>query len=123
MEIKQQIGGIKEKQQEDGKYVSNLSKEVKEGIRSCFVKIEQLGENSKREQTVNHSHDELKTAVLNLQKKVDSRLDLANTTIRCSKTSITSARSNMDKLSRDCATKIHTLESKNTHITEALTEI
>lgn len=122
-EIKQQISGIQEKQQEVGKCVSSLSKEVTENIRSCVVKVEKLGENSKREQTVNHSHDELKTAVSNFQKKVDSRFDLTRTSIQTLETSITSARSSMDKLSRDCTTEFHSLESKNTQIEEALSEI
>ena len=72
-EVKQQIGSIKDKQQEDGKSVSNLSKVVKEDIRSCIVKIDQIGENSKKERIVTNSHDELKTMVLDLQKKVDTR--------------------------------------------------
>ena len=122
-EVKQEISGIKEKQQENGKSVSNLSKEVKDDIRSCVMKIEQLAENSKREPTIDHGHVELKTAVVNLQKKVDSRLDLTSSTIQALETSITSARSGMEKISRDCATELYALDTKSTQITEKLTEI
>ena len=119
-EVKQEI---KEKQQENGKSVSTLSKEVKDDIRSCVMKIEKLAENSKREQAIDHGHVELKTAVVNLQKKVDSRLDLTSSTIQALETSITLARSGMEKISPDCATEFHALDSKSTQITKKLTEI
>ena len=122
-EVKQQISSIKDKQQEDGKSVSNLSKAVKEDIRSCIVKIDQMGENSKKEQIVTNSHDELKTVVLDLQKKVDSRLDSTSTNIQKLETSITSAWSSMNKLSRDCTTEFHNLKSKNTQMSETVMEI
>ena len=96
---------------------------MKEDIRSCIVKIDQMGENSKKERVVTNSHDELKTVVLDLQKKVDTRLDSASTTIQKLETSITSAWSSMNELSRDCATEFHNLESKNTQISETLMEI
>ena len=122
-EVKQEISGIKEKQQEDGKSVYNLSNGMKEDIRSCVMKIEKLADNVKREQTIDHSHAELKTAVVNLQKKVDSRSDLTSSTIQTLETSMTLIQSSMQKISRDCATEFHALESKNTQITETLTEI
>ena len=82
-----------------------------------------MGENSKKERIVPNSNNELKTVVLDLQKKVDTRLDSARTTIKKLETSITSAWSSMNKLSSDCATEFHELESKNTRIRETLMEI
>ena len=96
---------------------------VKEDIRSCIVKIDKMGENSKKERIVPNSHNELKTVALDLQKKVDTRLDSTSTTFQKLETSITSAWSSMNKLSPDCATEFHKLESKNTQIRETLMEI
>ena len=96
---------------------------MKEDIHSCIVKIDQMGENSKKERIFTNSHDELKTVVLDLQKRVNSRLDSASTTIQKLETSITSAWSSMNKLSRDCTTEFHNIESKNTQILETLMEI
>ena len=55
------------------------------------MKIEKFEDNSKREQTINNNHDELSTAVIILQTKVDSRLDLTSSTMQMLETSITLA--------------------------------
>ena len=71
----------------------------------------------------NYSHDEIKAAVFNLQKKVDARLDTAKASIQTFDDSITSVRSSMDKLSQECATEFQTLKSKNNQMQESLSEM
>ena len=71
----------------------------------------------------NHSHDEIKAAVFNLQKKVDAHLDLAKASIQTFDASITSVRSSMDHLSQESATEFQTLESKNNQMQESLSEM
>ena len=111
---------MQEKQQVVGKSVSNLSMEVTENIRSCILKIEKLEDNEKKERTVTSCYDEIKSTVLNLQKRVDSRLDTAKSSIQMLEASMSSAKSSMDQLSHDCTVEFQTLNSRNTQIQEAV---
>ena len=118
-EIQQEIRAIKDRQQDDGKCLSILSKELKKDIGSCVVNIESL----MRDRVTSNSNEDVKAVILNLQKKVDSRLDLTNSNIEQLETSVSSTKTSMEKLSRECATELKTLESKNSKITEALVGI
>ena len=122
-DIKQQIGDMQEKQEVVGKSVSNLSMEVSENIRSCILKIEKLEDNVKKERTVTSCYDEIKSTVLNLQKRVDSRLDTAKSSIQMLEASMSSAKSSMDQLSHDCTAEFQTLNSRNTQIQEAVSKM
>ena len=122
-EVKQQISGIIDKQQDDRISLSNLSKEVKDDIRICINKIEQLRVDSKKDHIVNNSYDQFTTVVSDFKKNVSSRLDSVSTTIQTLDTSMTSTRSEMNKMSRDCATEFRALDSKNAQIAESLVEM
>ena len=122
-EVKQQIGNIQEKQQVFGKSVSNLSNELADNFRLCISNVERLENNSEEVEMVSHCHDEINATVLNLQKKIDSHLDITKSSIQTLEASMFFARLSMDQLSHDCATEFKNLESKNNQVHEALSII
>ena len=122
-EVKQQIGSIQEKQNVFEKSVLSFSSEVSENVRLCISKIEKVGDNSKREQADNHCHNELKVSIQNLQRKVESRLDVTKSSFHSLEASVSSAKTCVDQLSQDCTTEFNKLESKNNQINDKLLEM
>ena len=108
-EVKQQIGNIQEKQNVFEKSVLSFSSEVSENVRLCISKIEKVGDNSKREQADNHCHNELKVSIQNLQRKVESRLDVTKSSFQSLEASVSSAKTCVDQLSQDCTTEFNKL--------------
>ena len=95
----------------------------KKHVLHCRPNKERLENNSEKVETVSHCYVEINATVLNLQKKIDSRLDTTKSSIQTLEASISSARSSMDQLSHDCATEFKNLESKNDQVHEALSKI